>query len=82
MRVALAVQAAGAALLGVTGFWALAAGTTAGSGFSGALEPRFGVDGLSAFFLGMLGLVAAPTLAFASGYFEPNARGRILAAQT
>jgi hydrogenase-4 component B len=82
MRVALAVQAAGAALLGVTGFWALAAGTTAGSGFSGALEPRLGVDGLSAFFLGMLGLVAAPALAFASGYFEPNARGRVLAALT
>jgi hydrogenase-4 component B len=82
LRVALALQAAGAALLGVAGFWALAAGTTAGSGFSGALEPRFGIDGLTAFFLGMLGLVAAPTLSFASGYFEPNAPGRLLAALT
>lgn len=82
MHVALAVQAAGAALLGVVGFWALAAGTTTGSGFSGGLEPRFGVDGLSAFFLGMLGLVAAPSLAFASRYLEPGARGRTLAALT
>jgi hydrogenase-4 component B len=82
MRVALAVQAAGAALLGAVGFWALAAGTTTGSGFSGGLEPRFGVDGLSAFFLGMLGLVAAPSLAFASRYLEPGARGRTLAALT
>ncbi len=81
-RVALAGQAAGAALLGVAGFWALAAGTTAGSGFSGGFEPRLGVDGLTAFFLGMLGLVAAPTLAFASHYFEPGVRGRVLAALT
>ena len=34
----------------------------------GRFTPRFGVDGLTAFFLGMLGLVAAPTLAFASRY--------------
>jgi hypothetical protein len=29
--------------------------------FHGIFTPRFGVDGLTAFFLGMLGLVAAPT---------------------
>ncbi|MHB8642163.1 MAG: proton-conducting transporter transmembrane domain-containing protein [Gaiellaceae bacterium] len=82
LQVGLAVQAAGAALLGVIGFWSLAAGTSAGSGFSGAFEPRFGVDGLTAFFLGMLGLVAAPTLAFASRYLDAGARGRIVAALT
>jgi hydrogenase-4 component B len=81
-RSALMVQAAGAALLGVTGFWALAAGTTAGSGFSSAFEPRLGVDGLSAFFLGMLGLVGAPTLAFASRYLDASVRGRITAVLT
>jgi hydrogenase-4 component B len=81
-RSALMVQAAGAAVLGVTGFWALAVGTTAGPGFSSAFEPRFGVDGLSAFFLGMLGLVAAPTLAFASRYFDAEPRGRITAVLT
>jgi hydrogenase-4 component B len=81
-RVALSIQATGAGLLGVAGFWALTAGSTAGSGFSDAFEPRFGVDGLSAFFLGMLGLVAAPTLVFASRYLEPGARGRTLATLT
>jgi hydrogenase-4 component B len=82
LRVGLAVQAAGAALLGVSGFWALAAGTSAGSGFSSAFEPRVGVDGLTAFFLGMLGLVAAPALAFASRYLDPGPRGRVVAALT
>ena len=58
----------------------LATGTTLGSGFTGAFTPRFGVDGLSAFFLGVLGLVAAPTLAFATRYFEPGRRGRAISA--
>src|SRR5581483_1584897 len=52
------------------------------SGFSSDLTPRFGVDGLTALFLGMLGLVAAPTLAFASRYLDPGARGRITASLT
>ena len=82
VRIATAVQAAAAALLAVAGFWALAAGDTAGSRFSGAFEPRLGFDGLTAFFLGMLGLVAAPTLAFASRYFAPDVRGCALAALT
>jgi hydrogenase-4 component B len=82
LRAGFAVQAGGALLLGVTGFWAFAAGTSAGSGFSSAFEPRFGVDGLTAFFLGMLGLVAAPTLAFASRYFDAGPRGRVVAALT
>ena len=42
----------------------------------GIFTPRFGVDGLTAFFLGMLGLVAAPTLAYASRYFDGTRRGR------
>lgn len=39
-RVALFLQAAGAAVLGAAGFWALAAGGSAGSGFTNAFEPR------------------------------------------
>ena len=81
-RAGFAVQAAGAALLGAVGFWALAAGTTLGSPFSSGFTPRFGVDGLTAFFLGMLGLVAAPTLAFASRYLDSAPRGRIIASLT
>ena len=68
------VQALGAALLSVAGFWALTAGSTVGSGFTGTFHPRFGVDGLTAFFLGTLGAVAAPALLHASHYF----RGRAL----
>ena len=82
LRFALALQAIGAALVGIAGFWALAAGTAAGSGFTGAFDARFGVDGLSAFFLGTLGLVAAPTLVFTVGYLDSGPRGRIVAALT
>jgi len=81
-RAGLAVQAAGAALVGAAGFWALAAGTTAGSAFSSSFTPHFGIDGLTAFFLGMLGLVAAPTLAFASRYLDADLRGRLTACLT
>ena len=70
------IEALAAAALGCFGFWALASGTTLGSGFTGSFTPRFGVDGLTAFFLGMLGLVAAPTLAYASRYFDGTRRGR------
>lgn len=80
--VGLWTQAAGALLLGLTGFWALLAGSSAGAPFTSAFEPRFGVDGLSALFLGTLGLVAAPTLAFASSYLEPSGRGRTVGALT
>ena len=54
LRRALLVQAAGAAALGVAGFAALGAGSTAGPGFTSAFAPRFGVDGLTAFFLATL----------------------------
>jgi Formate hydrogenlyase subunit 3/Multisubunit Na+/H+ antiporter, MnhD subunit len=81
-RAGLAVQALGAAVLGAVGFWALATDATFGSAFSSGFIPRFGVDGLTAFFLGMLGLVAAPTLAFASRYLDPSPRGRIIASLT
>jgi hydrogenase-4 component B len=81
-RAGLAVQAVGAGLLGAVGFWALAAGTTFGSSFTSGFTPRFGVDGLTAFFLGTLGLIAAPTLAFASRYLDSGLRGRVTASLT
>ena len=67
------VQALGAALLAVAGFWALGVGGTVGSGFTGTFHPRFGVDGLTGFFLGTLGAVAAPALLYASRYFTSRA---------
>jgi hydrogenase-4 component B len=75
-------QALGALVLAVTGFTALAAGSSAGASFTSELEPRFGVDGLTAFFIGTLGVVAAPALAFSSSYLRPDARGRAVAALT
>jgi hydrogenase-4 component B len=71
------LQVLAAAALGCFGFWALASGTTFGSGFTEGFTPHFGVDGLTAFFLGLLGLVAAPTLAFASRYYPGTRRGRV-----
>ena len=76
------LQPVAAAAIGVFGFSMLATGTTLGSGFTGAFTPRFGVDGLTAFFLGVLGLVTAPTLAFATRYLEPGRRGRITSVLT
>jgi hydrogenase-4 component B len=74
----LVLQAAGAAGVAVAGFWVLAAGDAAGSGFTSAFEPRVGVDGLSGLFLGTLGLVAAPALVFSMRYLEPTVRGRVV----
>ena len=80
--VGIALQAAGAAGMSIAGFWILATGATLGEGFTSALEPQLGVDGLSGLFLGTLGLVALPALVFSLGYLEPDARGRTVAAVT
>jgi len=76
------VQAAGAAGVGLAGFWTLGSGTTLGAGFASSLDPRFGVDGLSGLFLGTLGLVAAPALVFSLRYVQPTRGGRAVAALT
>jgi len=78
-RLGIRTQAVGVALVGVAGAWILVAQTTIGSPFASALDVRFGVDGLSAFFLATLGLVAAPVLLFATRYLEPTRRGRAIA---
>jgi hydrogenase-4 component B len=77
-RAALLVQAAGAGVLAAAGFLALAAGTTTGASFAGSFDPRFGLDPLSGFFLGVLGVTAAPSLLFASRYLQPTPRGRTI----
>jgi len=82
LRAALYAQAAGTGLLGLAGFWMLTAGTTAGSAFASSFEPRFGVDGLTAFFLGTLGAVGAPALLFAARYLQDDLRGRALGVLT
>lgn len=79
VAVGLRLQAAGAALLGVYGFVALATGASAGAEFTSRIEPRFGVDGLTALVLGILGLVAAPACLHAASYLGVNRRGRAIA---
>ncbi len=81
-RAGLVLQAMGAAGLALAGFWAVGAGVDAGSRFTSALDPRFGIDGLSGLFLGTLGLIAAPALVFSLRYLEPTGRGRAVGALT
>jgi hydrogenase-4 component B len=78
----LALQALGAAAIGAAGFWVLASGSTLGAAFTSAFVPRLGVDGLSGFFLGILGLVAAPAALFSRGYLQPGPRGRLVGSLT
>ncbi len=80
--VAIAVQAAGCALIAVGGFWMLLSGDTAGASFASAVEPRLGVDPLSGLFLGVLGTVGAATGAYSLRYLPRTAKGRAIAALT
>lgn len=81
-RRGLAVQAVGAAILGVAGFAALATGDASGAKFTSQLTPHYGIDGLSGLFLGTLGLVAAPALVYSSSYLDDSRRGRLVGALT
>jgi hydrogenase-4 component B len=81
-RPGLALQAAGAAAIGVAGFWSLAADVALGAAFTSAFDPQLGVDGLSGLFLGTLGLIAAPSLVFSIRYLEADVRGRTVAVLT
>ncbi len=76
----LVLQALGALALSVAGFWGLGDGGTAGAAFSSGFSPRLGADGLSWFFLGTLGLVAAPAFLFSARYLEPDRRGQAVGA--
>jgi hydrogenase-4 component B len=82
LRLGLAVQAAGAALLALGGLAALGSAEELGAAFTSELEPCLGVDRLTGFFLGTLGIVAAPALVFSMRYLEPTAAGRAVAALT
>jgi hydrogenase-4 component B len=78
----LLTQAAGAAAIACAGFWVLGAGDVLGEGFTSAFTPRLGVDGLSGFFLGALGVVAAPAAVFSTRYLAPTTTGRLVASLT
>lgn len=74
------LQASGAVAVAVAGFWILGSDATLGDPFTSEFHLRVGVDGLSGFFLGMLGLVAAASLVFSIRYLTPTAAGRAIAA--
>jgi hydrogenase-4 component B len=76
------VQAGAAALLACAGFAVMASGRVLGAAFTSAFVPRLGVDGLSGFFLGTIGVVAAPALVFSVRYLRQDARGRVIAGLT
>jgi hydrogenase-4 component B len=78
----LIMQAAGCALLSVGGWVVLASGSDVGSAFSSAVGPRFGIDGLSGLFLGVLGAVGTAAAIFAFRYLKASARGRAIGALT
>ncbi|MGE0503821.1 MAG: proton-conducting transporter membrane subunit [Solirubrobacterales bacterium] len=78
LAVAIVVQAAGVALLGLSGALVTFGAPVIGAAFRSNLDPALGIDGLTGFFLATLGLVAAPSLVYARGYLAGTQRPRVL----
>lgn len=74
LAASLAVQIAGACALAGGGVAVLASGHDVGASFRWTLDPAFGIDGLSAFFLVVVAATAVPALLFARDAL-PGARG-------
>jgi hydrogenase-4 component B len=81
-RIGLVFQSLGGASVGAAGFWVFGSRVAFGDSFSSAFSPRLGIDGLSGFFLGTLGLIAAPALLFSLRYLSPSRSGRATGALT
>jgi len=79
---ALALQGCGLAALGLAGALVLFGAAPVGAGFSGALEPRLGIDGLSGFFLVTVAVAGLPALLYAQGYLAEARWRRPLVALT
>jgi hydrogenase-4 component B len=77
-----AAQAAGCLVLAVGGFWALVGDAAAGEPFTSAFTPRVGADGLTGLFLGVLGVVGAASLVYATRYLAASGKGRAIGALT
>ena len=76
-------QAAGAACVAAAGFWLLADGDSIGAAFTSEFTFRLGVDPLSGFFLGTLGLIALPgARLLRCATSSRHARGRTVALLT
>jgi hydrogenase-4 component B len=79
---ALAVQAIGTAFVGGAGIALAVSRKPVGSGFTNALTPTLGADGLSGFFLATLAIVAVASLVFAIGYLAAAPGARAIASLT
>jgi hydrogenase-4 component B len=75
---AIALQAAGIALLGTGGALILFGAPAFGAAFRSSLDPGLGVDGLTGFFLATLALVAVPAVIYARSYLAGVPRRRAL----
>lgn len=82
LRLGLATQALGMALVGTAGGAVLAGADPVGADFRSTLDPAFGIDGLTGFFLAALGLTAVPALVFARGYLSESGTARAVAVLT
>ena len=80
LTAAIALQAAGIALLGLGGALVLFGAPTFGASFRSSLHPALGIDGLTGFFLATLALVGAAALVYSRGYLAGVAHSRALIA--
>jgi len=78
-RLALTLQAAGMAAVGVAGAAALFGARPLGAGFGGGFAPAFGVDRLSGFFLVVLSVIAVPAAVYARDALVDARHPRVLA---
>ncbi len=78
--VSLALQALGAALLGIAGALVLFGAAPLGAGFRDGIDPALGIDGLSGFFAATIAIVAVPSLLFARDYLAGAEHERALTA--
>ncbi len=76
------VQAVGLTLVGAAGLAVLLDGDAIGAQFTDAIDPSFGVDGLSGFFLLTTALVGVPALVYARDYLAGGMRAAALTALT
>lgn len=82
LRAALALQAAGVALLGAAGTAVLVGGDLVGARFTSAASPALGLDPLSGFFLAVIAVTAVPALIFARASIPDGPAPRTVGALT
>lgn len=75
---ALTLQIVGGACMAGGAIAILVTGQSIGEGFHNSLSPAFGVDGLSAFFVAVIGLTSIPALIYATDTLPQNDHARPL----